>query len=73
MLLDAGLRGGDLRLGLVERDAVVAIVDARDHVARRDVLVVGDRNRGEVAGHLRRDGELARRDEGVVGRFEMPA
>ena len=36
-----------------------------------DVLVVGDRNGRDVARHLRRDGELARGDEGVVGRFEM--
>ncbi len=35
------------------------------------MLVVGHRNRGDIARHLRRDGKLARGDEGVVGRFEM--
>ncbi len=30
-VVDAGLRGRDLRLRLVERDAVVAVVDAGDH------------------------------------------
>jgi hypothetical protein len=36
------------------------------------VLVVGDRHRSDVARDLGGDGELARRDEGIVGRFEMP-
>jgi len=35
------------------------------------VLVVGDRDRREVAGHLGGDGKLTRGDEGVVGRFEV--
>ncbi len=69
--LDAGLGAGHLRLRLFERDAVVAIVDARDDAARRNVLVVGDRDRGDVAGDPGGDGELARRDEGVVSEFEM--
>ncbi len=71
-VLDAGLRGRHLRLRLGKRDAVVALVDAGDHVAGGDVLVVGDRHGGDVARHLRRDGKLPRRDEGVVGRLEMP-
>ena len=50
---------------------VIALVDLGDHVALVDMLVVGDRNRGDVARDLGRDRELARRDEGVVGRFEM--
>ena len=72
-VLDVGGCGGDLRFRLLERDAVIAVVDARDHVACDDVLVVGDRHRGDVARHLRRDRELARLDEGVVGRLEVPA
>ncbi len=32
---------------------------------------VGDRHRGQITGDLGRDAELARRDEGVVGRFEV--
>ena len=47
------------------------MVDLGDHVALVDMLVVGDRNRRDVARDLGRDRELARRDEGVVGRFEM--
>ena len=35
------------------------------------MLVVGDRNRRDVARDLWRDGELARCDERVVGRLEM--
>ena len=65
------LCGGDLRLGLFERDAIRAIVDADDHLAGGDMLVVGDRNRGDIARDLRRNGKLPRGDEGVVGRFEM--
>ena len=69
---DAGFSGGDLRLGLLERDAIVAIVDVRDHLFADDVLIVGDRHLGDVARHFRRDRELTRGDEGVVGRLEMP-
>ncbi len=46
-VLDAGLRGRDLRLRLLERDAIVAVVDAGDHVAGGDMLVVGDRDGGD--------------------------
>src|SRR5437763_5404534 len=35
------------------------------------MLVIGHGHGGDVARHLRRDGELPRRDEGVVGRLEM--
>ena len=72
-VLDAGLRGRDLRLGLRERDAIVTIIDAGDHVAGFDMLVVGDGDGGDVARHFRRDRELPRRDEGVVGGLEMSA
>ena len=70
-VLDAGLRGRDLRLGLLERDAIIAVVDAGDHVASGDVLVVGDRDGGDIAGHLWGERSLPRRDEGIVGRLEM--
>jgi hypothetical protein len=48
-VLDAGLRGRHLRLRLLQRDAVVAIVDAGDHVAGGDMLIVGDRDGCDVA------------------------
>ena len=69
--MDTGFRPRDLGLSLRERGQVVALVDPGDHVALVDVLVVGDRNRGDIARDLGRDRELARRDEGVVGQFEM--
>ena len=69
-VLDIGLRGRHLRLGLVEGNAVVARVDARDHVAGGDVLVVRDRHRRDGARHLRRHRELTRCDEGIIGRLE---
>ena len=71
-VLNAGLRTGHLRLGLGKCEAVIAIVDAGDHGAGGDMRVVGDRNGGGVARHLGRNGELARRDESVVGRLEVP-
>ena len=52
-------------------DAVVAVVDAGDDVAGGDVLVVGDWDGGEIAGHLRGKCSLPRRDEGIIGRLEM--
>ena len=70
-VLNAGLAAGDLRLRLVERGAVVTVVDAGDHGAGGHVLVVGDGDGGEVAGDFRGDGELPGGDEGVVGRLEV--
>ena len=70
-VVDAGFRAGHLSLGLRERGEEIALVDLGDHVALVDMLVVGDRNRRDVARDLGRDRELARGDEGVVRRFEM--
>jgi len=70
-VIDARLRRRHLRLGLGERVAVIAVVDARDHLAGGDMLVVGDRDFREIAGHLGGDRELARRNEGVVRRLVM--
>jgi hypothetical protein len=58
--LDARLCRRYLRLGHGKRIAVIALVDLGDHLAGGDVLVIGDRDRREVSGHLGRDGELAR-------------
>jgi len=50
--IHTGLGGCDLRLGLLEPGAIVAIIDARNHVAAFDVLVVGDGDGSEIARHL---------------------
>ena len=68
---NAGFRARHLSLGLRERREIIALVDLGDHAALVDMLVVGNRNRGDVARDLGRDRELARCDEGVVRRFEM--
>jgi hypothetical protein len=60
-----------LRLRLVQRRPVIAIVDTRDHAAGGDVLIVGNGHGGDVAGDLGGDGKLPRGDESIVGRFEM--
>ena len=44
---DRGSRGGDVGLGLVERDLEIALVDPRQHLAGLDALIVADQ-------HLRR-------------------
>ena len=59
---DRGFRGGDVGLGLVERDLEVAVIDPRHHLTGRHALVVADQNFVEIAGDLRRDG-------GVVGLY----
>jgi hypothetical protein len=61
----------ELGLGLIERDSVTAVVDAGDDGAGVDVLVVSDRNRGDVAGDFRCDGKLPRCNEGIVRRFKV--
>jgi hypothetical protein len=70
-VLDAGMRGRDLCLGLCECDAIVAVIDAGDHLARGDMFVVGDGDGGDVAGHFWGKRGLPRRDEGVVGGLKM--
>lgn len=70
-ILDIGLGAGDLRLRLGERDAIVAFVDAHDHAASGDVLVIGHEHVGDIAWNLRGNGELPRRDKGVVCCLEM--
>ena len=70
---DAGDRrvlGGDLGLGGVDREAVVAVVDARQQIAGVDLLVLGDRNFDDVAGDLGGDDGRIGADIGVVGRDE---
>ena len=59
-VLDAGPRGRHLRLRLFERDAIVAVVDAGDHVARGDMLVIGDRHGGDDSRTPSGRGEICR-------------
>jgi hypothetical protein len=71
-VLDTGVRGRDLRLRLLERRAIVTVVDAGDHVAGFDMLVVGDGDGGDVARDFRRNRKLPRGDEGIVGGLKVP-
>ena len=66
---DVGLRNGNLRLRLIDRDLVVAVVDPRQQIARIDMLIVGDRHIGDIAANLRRDRKTPGCDEGVVCRL----
>ena len=59
---------GDLRLGLGERDAVVAVVDGDQRIAGLDVLVLDHSDRGDIAGDLRRHERHVGLHIGVVGR-----
>jgi hypothetical protein len=61
------VRGRDLRLRLIECRAIVTVIDAGDHIAGLDMLVVGDGDGGQVAGHFRGERGLPRGDEGIVG------
>src|SRR5258706_408415 len=72
-ILNAGLGSSDLCARLCKRDAVVAIINAGDHASCGNVLVVGDRYLTHVARHFRSNGDLARCDDGIVGRLEMPS
>jgi hypothetical protein len=42
-VLDTGLRGRNLGLRLFEGNAIVAVVDAGNHLASGEMLVIGDR------------------------------
>jgi hypothetical protein len=43
-----------------------------DDIAGGDMLIVGDGDRGDVAGDFRRERGLPSRDEGIVCTLEMP-
>ena len=70
---DRGLRRRHVRLGLVERDLEVAVVDPRQHLAGRDALIVLDQHLMQIAGDLRRDGGAVGLHIGVVGRHQILA
>ncbi len=70
LLIEAGDRGllcGDLRLGLLQGDAIVGIVDQKERRSRRHAGVVADRHGLDVAGDLRRDHGGVRGHIGIVG------
>ena len=70
---DAGDRrvlGGDLGLGGVDGEAVVAVVDAGQQIAGANLLVFGDRDFDDVAGDLGGDDRRVGADISVVGRDE---
>ena len=67
---DRRVLGGDLGFGGVDREAVVAVVDARQQVAGANLLVFGDRDFDDVAGDLGGDDRGVGADIGVVGRDE---
>ena len=67
---DRTLLGRQAVLGGLERQAVVAIVDARDHITSTDSLIVLDIEVGDVTDRVRReDGDVALH-VGVVGAHE---
>ena len=70
---DRGAGGGDVGLGLVERDREVALVDPRQHLAGLDLLIVADQHLMQVARDLRRDGGVVGLHIGVVGRDQILA
>ena len=65
------LRGGFLRSGLVELRLVVARIDANQHLAGGDVLVVVEQKLRDLAGDAGRHLDGVGIDHGIVRRFEM--
>ena len=65
---DRALLGRDLVLRGLQREAVVAVVDAGDEVAGLDALVVGDGDGGDIAGDLGGEDRHVGLHVGVVGR-----
>jgi len=66
-----GLGNSHLRLGLIDRDPVITIVDPCEQIACIDVLIVGDGNRDDITADSRRDREAPSGHERIVGRFKM--
>ena len=64
---DRGFCGGDVGLGLIERDLEVAVVDPRQHLAGLHALVVAGQHFVKIAGDLRRDRGVVGLHVGVIG------
>jgi hypothetical protein len=71
--VDAGPRRRHVGAGLVERGPVILRLDARQHLAGRDRLVVVDRHLGNVARHFGADQDRMRLNIGIIGRDQEPA
>ncbi len=70
---DGRLLHGDVVLGRLHGQAIVAVVDAQQHVAGLDVGVVVEGDLGHVARHLGGQGGVARAHVGVVGGHQVAA
>ena len=70
---DGRVLGGDLGLGGVDRQLIVAVVDPRQQVALMDRLIGPDIDLDDMGGDLGGDDRRARADIGVVGRDEEAA
>src|SRR5262249_41267083 len=64
--LDGRLLHGDLVACRLHGEAVVAVLDAGDHVTRSDARIVLNRDKGDIAGDLRRQGRALGADVGLV-------
>ena len=62
------LKRGDLRLGLGDRNLVVAVIDDQQRIAGLHLLVLGHLDLVDIAGDLRRNERHVGLDIGVVGR-----
>jgi hypothetical protein len=71
--IDARRCGCDIGARLLERGLVVPRIDAREHFASRDHLVVVDRHIGKIARHLGADQDRMRLHISVIGRDQKPA
>ena len=65
--VDLQLHRRELRLGMVERDLVVAVVELDQQLAGLDRLVVGHRDRDDAAADIGADRDHVGLGEGVVG------
>src|SRR6185312_13278783 len=58
--LDVRFARGNRRLRLLQDGVVLAAVEPHERLARSDRLVVSDEDFGDIAGRLRRDGDVVR-------------
>ena len=63
----------DLRLGALQREPERQIVEAIQHPAGLDMLVLRDIDFLHDAGHVSRDADLVRFDISVIGRHHLAA
>jgi hypothetical protein len=72
-ITQVGVGRGQLRFALGQLGPVIAVIDADQNLARRHLLIIVDRDLGDITGDLGADGDGIGLEIGIIGGFEIAA